>query len=145
MGSLRPPLPLTMGSSQTTVAHGSRISMFSGSSGNSSDDEPRAVAPRLLARVPLLSRGELRAVSLSSNLELFYCATTGQAARIFGLDVLGLVITSSPGDHRHGMTSPSAGATESSPLPRRHQVWPWAEQEREFLRQRGDLLSFFRR
>eukprot|EP01033_Poteriospumella_lacustris_P008935 gene8935-6417_t len=96
-----------------------RISMFSGSSGNSSDDEPRAVAPRLLARVPLLSRGELRAVSLSSNLELFYCATTGQAARIFGLDVLGLVITSSRGDHRH-------------------------EQEREFLRQRGDLLSFFR-
>eukprot|EP01033_Poteriospumella_lacustris_P001460 gene1460-1060_t len=88
---------------ETTVAHGSRISMFSGSSGNSSDDEPRAVAPRLLARVPLLSRGELRAVSLSSNLELFYCATTGQAARIFGLDVLGLVITSSRGDHRHGL------------------------------------------
>lgn len=145
MASLRPPLPLAMGAGQATMAHGSRISMFSGSSGSSGDDAPRTVAPRLLARVPLLSRGELRAVSLSSNLELFYCATTGQAARIFGLDVLGLVISSSPGDHRHGVTSPPAGAAGSSPLPRRHQVWPWAEQEREFLRQRGDLLSFYRR
>jgi hypothetical protein len=89
-----------------------------------------AVSPRLVVRVPMLSRGELRAVSLSMHLDLMYCFTSGQAARIFGLE---------------NVNSTSATQPSLNPTLFGNSLVKLTVEEQEYLSRRGDLLSFYRR